>query len=85
MSKIKNLFFFLLFFAFNSSIFFSCETSNPYVYQQLYDLRAEVVTLDSLITEKQEENSKLQKQIEEIDKKIKNVQTDFVEVKERCP
>ena len=85
MAKIKNLFFFLFFFALSSSIFFSCETSNPYIYQQLYDLRAEVVTLDSLILEKQDENSKLQKQIEEIDKKIKNVQIDFAEVKERCP
>ncbi len=83
MGKLLNLFLVMLIMTFFIGVIERCSPIHEST--QLQDLKAELQLLESQVKTKQEENSKLQKQIEEIDKKIKNVQTDFVEVKERCP
>jgi septal ring factor EnvC (AmiA/AmiB activator) len=88
MAKTKNLLFVLLaaLMMTGSVIITGCSSGpSEEQMQQLNDLKAEVESLNSQVSSKNDEKSSLQRQIADKDSKIKGYMNDMDAVKKRCP
>jgi outer membrane murein-binding lipoprotein Lpp len=88
MAKTKNLLFVLLaaLMMTGSVVITGCSSGpSEEQMQQLNDLKAEVESLSSQVSSKNDEKSSLQRQIADKDSKIKGYMNDMDAVKKRCP
>jgi len=88
MAKTKNLLFVLLaaLMMTGSVVITGCSSGpSEEQMQQLNDLKAEVESLSSQVSSKNDEKSSLQRQIADKDSKIKQYMNDMDAVKKRCP
>jgi septal ring factor EnvC (AmiA/AmiB activator) len=85
MGKIKIIIFYFSIFFFFCTIGAMCPEDNERFLKDLADLKEEVAAFQKLLNDKEDQKSKLQKEIAMKDAKIKNIYKDIEEVKKRCP